>query len=119
MNNFPVNSRRHFIRNSLGLAIGFSWSAGLIAQSAGSDLPGSLKGNPQLDSWLHIQPDGKVIVLAGKVEFGQGITTALKQIVADELEVSMSRLIMIPTTTGRQMRVLLQAVNLSSMAGSH
>ena len=100
MNNFPVNSRRHFIRNSLGLAIGFSWSAGLIAQSAGSDLPGSLKGNPQLDSWLHIQPDGKVIVLAGKVEFGQGITTALKQIVADELEVSMSRLIMIPTTTG-------------------
>ena len=100
MNNTLMNSRRHFIRNSLGLAIGFSWSTGLIAQSAEIELPGSLKSNPQLDGWLHIQPDGKVVVLAGKVEFGQGITTALKQIVADELGVSMSRLVMIPTTTG-------------------
>jgi CO/xanthine dehydrogenase Mo-binding subunit len=93
-------ARRHFLKNSLGVAIGFAWVPNLLGQSATTRLPGSLAGNPQLDSWLHIQPDGKVVVLAGKVEFGQGITTALMQIVADELEISMSRLVMIPTTTG-------------------
>ena len=93
-------ARRHFLKSGLGIAIGFAWAPSLLAQSAGASLPGSLATNPRLDSWLHIQPDGKVIVLAGKVEFGQGITTALMQIVADELEINMSRLVMIPTTTG-------------------
>lgn len=93
-------ARRHFLKSSLGVAIGFAWAPTLLGQSAPPSLPGSLAGNPQLDSWLHIQPDGKVVVLAGKVEFGQGITTALMQIVADELEISMSRLVMVPTTTG-------------------
>ena len=92
-------ARRHFLKSSLGLAIGFAWAPNLLAQST-ITLPGSLPANPKLDSWLHIQPDGKVVVLAGKVEFGQGITTALMQIVADELEISMSRIVMIPTTTG-------------------
>ncbi len=92
-------ARRYFLKNSLGLAISFAWAPSLLAQNSVS-LPGSLAGNPQLDSWLHIRPDGKVVVLAGKVEFGQGITTALMQIVADELEVDLSRIEMIPTTTG-------------------
>ena len=93
-------ARRHFLKSSLGLAIGFTWAPNLLSQSAPAALPGSLNANPKLDSWLHIQPDGKVVVLAGKVEFGQGITTALMQIVADELEIDMSRIVMIPTTTG-------------------
>ena len=93
-------ARRHFLKSGLGLAIGFAWAPSLLAQAAATSLPGSLNANPKLDSWLHIQPDGKVVVLAGKVEFGQGITTALMQIVADELEIDMSRIVMIPTTTG-------------------
>ena len=99
MNQNSNIARRYFLKNSLGLAIGFTWMPSLLAQTTPS-LPGSLAGNPQLDSWLHIRPDGKVVVLAGKVEFGQGITTALMQIVADELDVDLSRLEMIPTTTG-------------------
>jgi CO/xanthine dehydrogenase Mo-binding subunit len=99
MNQNSNIARRYFLKNSLGLAIGFAWMPSLLAQTTPS-LPGSLAGNPQLDSWLHIRPDGKVVVLAGKVEFGQGITTALMQIVADELDVDLSRLEMIPTTTG-------------------
>ena len=100
MNNSSNIARRHFLQNSFGLAIGFAWAPALLAQAPAA-LPGSLNANPKLDSWLHIQPDGKVVVLAGKVEFGQGITTALIQIVADELEINMSRIVMIPTTTGR------------------
>ena len=93
-------TRRHFLKSSLGLAIGFTWVPSLLSQTSVDSLPGSLNNNRMLDSWIHIQPDGKVIVLAGKVEFGQGITTALMQIVADELQINMSRIVMIPTTTG-------------------
>jgi CO/xanthine dehydrogenase Mo-binding subunit len=35
---------------------------------------------------------GKVTVYSGKVDLGTGITTALRQIVADELDVPMNRI---------------------------
>ena len=93
--------RRHFLKSTLGLAVGFVWAPELLSQTPVSNIPpGSLANNRMLDSWLHIEPNGKVTVLAGKVEFGQGITTALMQIVADELEIDLSRIVMIPTTTG-------------------
>jgi CO/xanthine dehydrogenase Mo-binding subunit len=54
-------------------------------------LPGSLAANPRLDRWLAFDPAGHVEVTPGKVELGQGILTALAQIVADELDVAMAR----------------------------
>ena len=50
-------------------------------------LPGSLKTSPMLDSWIRIDADGRITVLTGKAEIGQGIKTALLQIAADELGV--------------------------------
>ncbi|MEG3159405.1 molybdopterin cofactor-binding domain-containing protein [Sphingomonas sp. LB2R24] len=50
------------------------------------DLPGSLKSNPLLDSWIRLAPDGHVTVFSGKVELGQGIRTALLQVAAEELD---------------------------------
>lgn len=47
-----------------------------------------------------IQPDGTVLVHSGKVELGQGILTALAQMVADELGVDVSRVRMVPARTG-------------------
>jgi nicotinate dehydrogenase subunit B len=94
-------ARRYFLGQATGLAIGFCWMPESWSQPAAAPpLPGSLKDNPRLDSWLHIRPDGKVVVLPGKVEFGQGIATALQQIVADELDVDLSRIELVPTTTG-------------------
>ncbi len=49
--------------------------------------PGSLDANRRLDQWLRIRPDGFVEMRSGKVELGQGILTALAQIVARELGV--------------------------------
>jgi CO/xanthine dehydrogenase Mo-binding subunit len=51
-------------------------------------LPASLQRNRRLDRWLSFLPDGTVEVRSGKVELGQGILTALLQIVADELDVA-------------------------------
>ena len=51
----------------------------------------SLAANPRLDRWLTFAADGTVVVHTGKVELGQGIRTALAQIVADELDVAVVR----------------------------
>ncbi len=62
-------------------------------------LPGSLEGNRALDRWLRINRDGTVTVFPGKVEIGQGILTALVQIVAEELDVAIERIRLAPADT--------------------
>jgi nicotinate dehydrogenase subunit B len=50
----------------------------------------------EIGAWIHIDPDGSVVVYTGKVEFGQNIRTSLAQAVAEELHVPIStvRLVM-------------------------
>lgn len=55
-------------------------------------LPPSLARTPRLDRWLHLNPDGTVLVSTGKVEIGQGIKTALAMIAAEELDVALNRI---------------------------
>lgn len=62
-------------------------------------LPGSLHINRRLSQWLHVGADGVVEVFSGKVEIGQGIVTALAQIVAQELDVPLARIRMVPAST--------------------
>lgn len=69
------------------------------AEAAPRKLPGSLNANRQLDRWLRVNRDGTVSVFPGKVEIGQGILTALSQIVAEELDVSLERIRLAPTDT--------------------
>ncbi|MBX9590252.1 MAG: molybdopterin-dependent oxidoreductase [Hyphomonadaceae bacterium] len=62
-------------------------------------LPGSLQSNRRLSQWLRLKADGSVEVFSGKVEIGQGILTAVAQIVADELDVDLARVRMVPAST--------------------
>ena len=59
----------------------------------------SLEANPRLGQWMTIEPDGRVVVRSGKVELGQGVLTALAQIVAEELDVDPGRVVMVATGT--------------------
>ena len=68
-------------------------------QNAPRQLPGNLNSNRRLDRWLRINRDGTVTVFPGKVEIGQGILTALSQIVAEELDVALERLRLAPADT--------------------
>ena len=73
-----------------------------MAAEGGDDkpkLPGSLHVNRRLDRWISVHPDGFVTIRPGKVELGQGILTALAQISADELDVSLGRLRVQPAST--------------------
>lgn len=87
-------SRRRFIIKSGALGVSFSLVPALLeAQApARAPLPGSLNTTRKLNAWLFINPDGSITFFSGKVELGQGILTALTQIVAEELDVDMTRL---------------------------
>lgn len=91
-------------RRQFGQAVGALTIALSLAprgRAEGAKLPGSLDKNRMLDGWLRIDPEGTVTVFTGKVELGQGILTALEQIVADELDVAPRRIKMIPADTER------------------
>lgn len=45
----------------------------------------------RVEQRIRIEPDGTVVALSGKVEFGQGIRTAFAQAVADELDVPIEK----------------------------
>ncbi len=55
-------------------------------------LPALLETNPRLDQWVKFTAPGKVTVSTGRVEIGQGVLTAMRQIAADELDVSLDRI---------------------------
>jgi len=95
-------SRRSLLKAGTGLVVGIAYAPlWALAQSTQmpAHLPGSLDGNRRLSAWLRINANGTVTVFTGKVEFGQGIASALAQIAADELDVGYRRINMVTADT--------------------
>jgi nicotinate dehydrogenase subunit B len=113
-------SRRAVLQGTGALILSFSlrtWSqdGGAPAPTrpaSGSKLPGSLARNPLLDAWIRVDADGRITAFTGKVELGQGIKTALLQVVAEELEVQLEQVTLITGDTAR-------TVDEGYTAGSH
>jgi CO/xanthine dehydrogenase Mo-binding subunit len=90
---FPF-PRRDLLKACGALLIGFAIRDAGRAQTAdgvalvtGPDQP-----DPnQLDTWIAIQADNTATIFIGFVELGQGCTTALLQLAAEELDLSMSQ----------------------------
>ena len=95
-------SRRQFIARSGALIVGFSM-AGLTTRlmapgpAAAQRLDGA--GSGRLDSWIAIGADGKVTAYTGKCELGQGLYTAQKQLIVEELGVPFDRVKLIQCDT--------------------
>ncbi len=53
----------------------------------------------RLTQRVHFERDGTVTIATGKVELGQGITTALAQIAADELGIDLQKIRVLPPST--------------------
>ena len=93
-------TRRQFLKTSGALVIAFGLPLDVEAQNAhtlrtsGGPLPPN-----QLDSWLIIQKDGMITVMTGKVELGTGVSTSLRQIVADELDYPFEKIVWIQGDT--------------------
>jgi CO/xanthine dehydrogenase Mo-binding subunit len=55
-------------------------------------VPANLVANPTFDRWLDWRQPGRLRLMTGKVELGQGITTALAQIAADALDLAVDQI---------------------------
>ena len=53
----------------------------------------------RLTQRVHFERDGTVTIATGKVELGQGITTALAQIAAEELGIELAKIRVLPPST--------------------
>src|ERR1044072_1951191 len=85
-------TRREFIKDTGLLIIGFSFSARQTLNAMTLPAVPPSPSAAQLDSWLVIAADGSITVFAGKVELGTGVSTALRQIVAEELDAPFDRI---------------------------
>ena len=75
-------NRRSFIVTSAavtgGLAIGFD--------PFGKQVVRAQDGSPEINAWVVIQPNDRVVIRMARSEMGQGTITGLAQLVAEELE---------------------------------
>ncbi len=82
--------RRDFLKAGGAMVIGFALRDVLDAQTRGA-----VAGPPdarQIDTWLAIHADNTATVYVGFAELGQGASTALLQIAADELDLEMAQI---------------------------
>ncbi len=86
-------SRRDLLKGGGALIIGFSMAGVAMdaALAARGDVAGPFDMNA-IDTWIAIHADNTATVYIGKGEFGQGNTTGLLQIAAEELDLDMSQL---------------------------
>src|SRR5256885_13939899 len=82
----PSFRRRSFVigASATGLAFGYVAANGIPSVLAANSF-----GPTQ---WYSIAPDGMVTVMVGKAEMGQHISSAMAQIVAEELEADWNRI---------------------------
>src|SRR5438552_1796240 len=45
------------------------------------------------DAFVHIRPDGKILITVNRLEFGQGVQTSLPMVLADELDADWSQVV--------------------------
>lgn len=93
MSNFP---RREFLKAGGALIVGFNLSDALFGQShldpvSKAPVPGPPDAK-LIDTWLAIHADNTATIFIGFAELGQGNSTALLQIAAEELDMDMSQL---------------------------
>src|SRR5438034_9653022 len=91
--NHPQHSRRSFLRVSTsaagGLLVSLYLDFPLTAQEGAQPQP---KIYPP-DAFVHIKPDGKILITVNRLEFGQGVHTSLPMILADEMDADWSQVV--------------------------
>src|SRR3989449_9074107 len=87
-------SRRDLLKAGGALVVSFIVPGGI--RTALGQASGTIGGKPaltpdELDSWIAVKADGRIIAFFGKMDMGQGVDVAIGQIVADELDVAFDR----------------------------
>jgi isoquinoline 1-oxidoreductase beta subunit len=89
MTHLPQITRRAFIVSVAALGGGMALGVRLPAAAIGRAEAAS--GPAEVTAWVVIQPDDTVVIRVARSEMGQGITTSLPMLVAEELECDWSK----------------------------
>ena len=92
-------SRREFLQGTGLLIVSFSLPALLKTADAQSATSIKTVALDEVDAFLAIDRTGHVTLYSGKVELGTGVSTALTQIMAEELDVPLARIALIEGDT--------------------
>ena len=85
--------RRDFLRlTSGGLMVAFSLRMPEGKMRPVWNFAEQQRTPPDFNAFLHVGENGRVTLLVGKIEMGQGIITGLPQIVAEELNVALDKI---------------------------
>ena len=96
LNNLKI-ARRDLLLNAIrgggALIVGMHLPAGsLFADEKDGILSGARTIDPaRLDTWIAINKQGNATVYWGKMDMGQGVDTAISQMVAEELDLPIDR----------------------------
>lgn len=89
MNTMPKFSRRSFVVGSAAAVGGFSLGFHVpFADEARAATPAQVR---EVNAWVVVHPDDRVVVRVARSEMGQGTLTGLAQLVAEELECDWSK----------------------------
>ncbi|MEH6405663.1 MAG: molybdopterin cofactor-binding domain-containing protein [Leeuwenhoekiella sp.] len=93
MSEIHNESRRGFIKKIGYLSVGFSLLGNhAFSSNFYTETSNNLPPDDQINAWLKILENGKIEILTGKHELGQGISVALKQITAEELNTEIKNI---------------------------
>ena len=94
-------SRRHFLKSAGALVVGFAFVENIAEGFAQGPATPTVKplAVTEVDAFLAIDAKGVVTVYSGKVDLGTGVSTALPQIVAEELDVPLGAIKLIQGDT--------------------
>jgi nicotinate dehydrogenase subunit B len=85
-----MNTRREFLKTGGALVVGLSLGDVVLGQERNATAARSLDPK-QLDTWLAIHADNTATIYIGFAELGQGASTALLQVAAEELDLDMNQ----------------------------
>ena len=111
-------SRRTFLHASATAAGGFVVALYLEFPSTAQE-PAQV--TPQIyrpDAFIRIQPDGKIVIQVNRLEFGQGVHTALPMLLADEMDADWSHVVPELAPAGDVYRDPIRGLQLVGGSGS-
>src|SRR5258708_12916997 len=88
----PRLSRRNLLKSSAAVGGALVIAAYLALPAVAEDGPGTPKLVPQPNAFIRIAPDDTVTVIIKHLDKGQGVTTGLSTIVAEELDADWAQM---------------------------
>ena len=83
-----TTTRRNFLTLSASVSSSIAFNLALPSMAFSASKNGNIP--QEITSWITVHNDNRVTVRIPQIELGQGITTALTQVIAEEINLELS-----------------------------